>query len=200
MPSNTTPMKLPIMSKLQDGSAQRGRIRGGRECNGGTWGKPPLQSCASAALYCRLLAAGSWVFTSRSLRRHQSLQIANTFSDALDDDRNALADADAHGAQGITAAAALQLIHRGGNQACAAHAERMAECNRAAIRIDARIVVGDAQFTQHRDALRGKRFVELDDIHLIDGQADLLQQLFAGRCRADAHDAWRHAGSGHTDD
>ena len=127
------------------------------------------------SLYYWLLVASSWFFTSMFLRRHQSLQIANTLSDALDDHRNALADADAHGAQSITAASALQLVHRSSNQARAAHAEWVAECNRATILVDARVVVGDAKFTQHRDALRGERFIEFDDIHLSHGQTDLLQ-------------------------
>src|SRR3990167_6331168 len=44
---------------------------------------------------------------------------------ALDDDRNALTDADAHGAQRIAAAGAVQLVDRGREQARAAGPQRV---------------------------------------------------------------------------
>ena len=65
--------------------------------------------------------------------------------DALEHQRDALADADAHRAQRVAAAAAVQLVHRGRHQPRAARAERMAERDRAAVRVDARVVVGEAR-------------------------------------------------------
>mgnify|MGYP006871980108 CR=1 FL=1 len=59
-------------------------------------------------------------------------------SDALDQHGDALAHADAHRAQRVAAAAAVQLVHRGRHQSRAAHAQRMAERNGTPQRIDFR--------------------------------------------------------------
>jgi hypothetical protein len=75
----------------------------------------------------------------------------------------------------------------------------MAQRNRAAPGVDARVVVLQAQQAQHGQALRGKGFVEFDHVHLIQLQAGERQHLLGGRRRADAHDARRHAGHGHAD-
>ena len=54
----------------------------------------------------------------------------------LDRRCSTLTDADAHGGQRIFAAALFQTMHRGQYEPRAAHAERMAERNRATMRID----------------------------------------------------------------
>ena len=59
-----------------------------------------------------------------------------------------------------------QLQRRGAGDARARHAERMAERDRAAIRVHVLRVLGDAEFAQHRDALGGKGFVEFDDVEI----------------------------------
>src|SRR5471030_1263437 len=120
-------------------------------------------------------------------------------SNALDDDGDALPHADAHGAQRVAPAAALQLVHRGRHQARAAHAQRMAERDGAAVRIDARVVVAQAERAQHRQSLRGKGLVQFDDVDLVQRHAELAQQLLRGRHRPHAHDARRHAGARHAD-
>src|SRR6218665_1211030 len=74
-------------------------------------------------------------------------------SDAFDDQGDALADADAHGAQRIAAAAAMQLVDGGGDQPRTAGAERMAQGNGAPVRIDARIVVGQAKVAHDGQSL-----------------------------------------------
>src|SRR4051812_46059394 len=94
-----------------------------------------------------------------------------TSSDALDDEGDPLADADAHRAERVTAAAPVQLVDGRGDQAGAARAERMAERDRAAVGVDARVVVGDAEVAQNREALRGERLVELDHVDLRQCQA-----------------------------
>src|SRR5579871_3056400 len=66
-------------------------------------------------------------------------------SDTLDRDRDALTDADAHRRERPPAACLAQFERGGPGDAGARHAERMAERNRPAVRIDARIVVGDAE-------------------------------------------------------
>src|ERR1700712_4256471 len=83
--------------------------------------------------------------------------------DALDDDGDALADADAHRAERVPAPDPMQLVDRRRDQPCAAGAERMAEGDAATIGIDARVVVGEAQVAHDREPLRGERFIELDD-------------------------------------
>ena len=49
----------------------------------------------------------------------------------------------------------------------------------AAIRIDARIVIGQTMIARHRQALRGERFVEFDDVHLREFEAGFFQHLLA---------------------
>jgi hypothetical protein len=62
-------------------------------------------------------------------------------SGALDDERDALADSDAHGAERVAPAGAAELVHRGRDEARAAGAERVAEGDGAAIGIHVGAVV-----------------------------------------------------------
>ena len=75
------------------------------------------------------------IFTSRPLATVWSL-------DPLDNDRNTLADADAHGAQRIAALGAFQLIDRGRHQPCAGRAERVADRDGTTVRVDMGGIVG----------------------------------------------------------
>ena len=66
----------------------------------------------------------------------------------------------------------------------------MAQRDGAAVGIHVRGIVGNAELAQHRERLRGERFVELDDVHLRQRQASSRASSFAcRRRRADAHDA-----------
>ncbi len=76
----------------------------------------------------------------------------------------------------------------------------MAQCDCAAVRVHARIVVGDAEHAQHRQTLRRKRLVQLDHVELVDRHPELAQQFLRGRCGPDAHHARRDAGRRHSDD
>ena len=78
-------------------------------------------------------------------------------SHPLQRDRDALPDADAHRRERQRAAAFAQLQRRRAGDARARHAERMAERDRAAIRVDVLRVVGDAELAQHGDALARQR-------------------------------------------
>src|ERR1700761_8762471 len=89
----------------------------------------------------------------------------------LDRDRDALADADAHGGDRALAAALLHAMDSRHGEPRAAHAERMAERNRTAMRVDEIGIFLDAKLTKDRDALRGKGFVELDQIEVGNLQA-----------------------------
>src|SRR5579859_5532641 len=118
------------------------------------------------------------------------------FSDAFEDDGDALAYADAHGAKGVASVGAQELIERRGDQARAAGTERVADGDGSAIGIDVRGVVWDSQITQNRQGLRGKGFVQLDDLHLRELQATFCQNLTRGRGGSHAHDAGSHARGG----
>src|ERR1041384_521795 len=87
------------------------------------------------------------------------------------DDGDALADADAHSAEGVAAVRAQELIKRGGDKARAACAEWMTDGNGAAIWIDVCGVIGNSEVSQNGERLRREGFIELDDVHLVERQA-----------------------------
>src|SRR5580704_11411952 len=62
----------------------------------------------------------------------------------------------------------------------------MTDRNGTAVWIDMRRIVGNAQISQNGQRLRGKSFVQLDNIHLREGEVGLRENLF--RCRG-----WTHA-------
>src|SRR5579871_2542785 len=95
----------------------------------------------------------------------------------LDCHGDALADADAHGGERTLSTALLHAVYGGHDQPCAAHAKRMAERNRAAMRIDEVGVFGNAELAQAGDALAGKGFVELDQIEIRDLQSEPFHQF-----------------------
>src|SRR5882724_3889955 len=107
----------------------------------------------------------------------------------LDRDGYALADADAHGGERALAAALFHAVHRRHGKTRAAHAERMAERNRPAMRVDEIGIVLDAELPQAGYPLRGKGLIELDQIEVADLEAKPLHQFAGRRHRADAHDA-----------
>src|ERR1700761_4807078 len=74
--------------------------------------------------------------------------------DALDDECNSLADADAHGAKRVFLAGASELVCRGGDEPRAARAERMADRDRTAVRIHVRGVIFQSKPAHHRQRLR----------------------------------------------
>src|SRR3954447_5560065 len=101
----------------------------------------------------------NWIASSQVLL---AMTAAVYLVQLLDRHCDALADADAHGGERAFAAALFHAVDRGHRQPRAAHAERMPERDRAAMRIDEIGVVPDAELAQAGDALRGKGFIELD--------------------------------------
>ena len=71
------------------------------------------------------------------------------------------------------------MIHGRGDDAGAGGAERMADSDCATIRIDMGGIVGQTVISSYRQALRGERFVEFDDVHLREFEAGLFQHLLA---------------------
>ena len=89
--------------------------------------------------------------------------------DALDDRRDPLAHPDAHRGQAVAAAGPAQLVDQHRDQAAAAHPERMAERDRAAVDVDLGRV--EAELVDADDRLRGERLVELDQVEVVDARS-----------------------------
>src|SRR5690242_15609288 len=85
----------------------------------------------------------------------------------LQRERDALADADAHGAERAPAAGGLELIERGDHQPAARSAQRMTERDRAAIGVHLFRVVGQTELAQHCERLGSESFVELDGVKVL---------------------------------
>src|SRR5580704_1611637 len=78
---------------------------------------------------------------------------------ALDDRRHPLADTDAHGRQRIPPAGRLELPRRGQDESCTGHPQRMTQRNRAAVRVDPRIIIAESERTKTGDRLGRERLV-----------------------------------------
>ena len=85
-------------------------------------------------------------------------------------------------------------MHRREDETGTAHTKRMAERNRAAMRIDEICIFLDAELAQHRNALRSESFVEFDQIDITDLETETFQQLAHRRHRADAHNTRSNTG------
>src|SRR5699024_236614 len=97
---------------------------------------------------------------------------------ALEHHRHALAAADAHGldAEGLVLLA--QVVEQGRGDARTGHAERVAQCDRAAR--DVQLVLVDAQLTLRADDLHGKGLVDLEQVDVGDRHAGVAQHLAHG--------------------
>src|SRR5580704_9281228 len=87
---------------------------------------------------------------------------------AFEHHRDALTDADAHRAQRKAALAPMEFVHGSRGKPRTAGAEWVAERDRAAVRIDARLVVGETELPQYRERLSGERLVEFDDVDIVE--------------------------------
>ena len=118
---------------------------------------------------CEMGALGDRTYVLRATWRGHPRSIASNEGrlDLFQNHGNALAHANAHGAQRVAAAQRVQLVYGCGGQARALGAERVAQGHRAAPGIDARVVVLQAQLAQNGQALRGKGFIEFNHIKLL---------------------------------
>ncbi len=101
----------------------------------------------------------------------------------LKDHGNALTHTDAHRTQRVAPAASVQFVARGQRQSGTAHSQRVAQRNRATVRVDVRGIIRQAQLTQHAQRLRGESFVKLDNVHIVNAEPGALQHLAGGRDR-----------------
>src|SRR5437870_4218935 len=104
--------------------------------------------------------------------------------DALHRQRHALTDAGAPRGERALAPDLVQLMRRRHRDARPRHAERMAERDRAAIRIDVFGIVRKPELAHHGETLRGECLVEFDHVEIADAQAQPLHQLARGGHRA----------------
>src|SRR5688572_17599436 len=70
-------------------------------------------------------------------------------SDAFNDSSDALSHTNAHHAESVASAAAVQFVHRGRDQPGARHAERVAEGDGSTVWIYMGSVVGQTKVAQH---------------------------------------------------
>ena len=111
---------------------------------------------------------------------------------------DALAAADAGGRQAALLAAAPQLEQQRQQQPRAAHAERMAERDRAAVDVD--LVAIEPELLLDREILAGERLVDLDQIDVVERQAGARQRLARRRRRTHAHQRRLDADRGPVDE
>jgi hypothetical protein len=129
----------------------------------------------------------SGVLTSCSRRRSSVLRLGE--GGVLPDDRAAHAEADAHGGEAVADVGALgELAGELGHEAHAGAGERVAEGDRAAVRVDAGVVVGDAEVVEEGEDLHGEGLVQLEQADVLDRQAGRAQRPLGRRDGAHAHD------------
>ena len=105
-------------------------------------------------------------------------------SDALENARRAHAGADAHGHHAVLQVAAAQGVDHRGRADRAGGAERVAQRDRAAHRVDLGRI--EAEVLDHRQRLRGEGFVQFEPVDLVLGDAGApcrpRESLLSGRC------------------
>ena len=112
---------------------------------------------------------------------------------ALEQRRLALPHADAHRRQAVAAAPPPELVEQRHDEPRAAHPERMAERDRAAVDVHPLLV--DPELAEHGERLRRERLVQLDEVERRRRSTPVaVEQLPHGRDRADPHHARVDAG------
>src|SRR3546814_2150125 len=106
--------------------------------------------------------------------------------------------ADAESGEPISSPARVKLMNQRLHQPRTRHAERMAKRDGSTVGIDLRRIIRDAKAAQYGKGLRSEGLVQLDDVKLVDAQAQPGQQFLRCRHRTDAHHARRHRSEEHT--
>jgi len=119
--------------------------------------------------------------------------------DPLEDDGDPLANADAHGAKSEAAFGPEQLVRGGRGEASATGAERMADGDSAAVGVNVRGIVGQAEFAENGERLRGEGLVEFDNVHLGNHETCLRQNFLRRGDGTHSHDPGSDAGGSGSD-
>src|SRR3954454_18266285 len=125
--------------------------------------------------------------------RPAALSLKTVSANAFPEDRATHAHADAERRQPVAAAALAQAVGELRDQPDAGGGERMPEGDRAAVRIEARVVGGDAELVAPRQHLHRKRLVQLEEVDLAEGHARLLEHALRRGNWADPHQMWGNA-------
>src|SRR5439155_9887510 len=106
--------------------------------------------------------------------------------DPLYRERHSHPAADAERRQPAPGAAALELVKERDDNSRTGSTDRMTQRNRAPV--DVQPIARNRHVLQDSEHLRGERFVQLDEIEIVDGEAGTLSQFSDGGHRTDAHD------------
>src|SRR5205085_2500991 len=117
---------------------------------------------------------------------------------ALEERRLALTHADAEGGEPVVPAAAAQLVQERDDEPRAAHPERMAERDRAAVHVHLLLV--EPELADDDEALRRERLVELDEVEPARLDAGSSEELLHGRDGPNAHHPGVDSGHGAADE
>src|SRR5690606_20871817 len=113
-------------------------------------------------------------------------------SNAFKRNGDPLPDTYAHCCESIPAAIERKFERRRACNARAGHAEWMPKSNRATVRVDTLVVVGDSEIAQYCQALRCKCLVQFDDVEGISRDTGTGTELSCRRSRTNTHDAGRN--------
>ena len=94
----------------------------------------------------------------------------------------------------------LYFMGRGQGQPRPGHAQRVAKGYGAAIGVYIGGIILEPKLPHDCQSLGSKGFVQFYQIYVRHRQAELVQELFAGRCGADAHNTWGDPGHGGSKD
>ena len=89
----------------------------------------------------------------------------------LEDSGYALAPADAHGLEAEMGVAALHLVQQGGEDAGAGGGYGVAQRDAGAVDVQV-VLMGQFPLAQDCQHLGGEGFVQLDEVHVLKGEAD----------------------------
>src|SRR5215212_3407198 len=128
----------------------------------------------------------------------RSMSLTSAGLNTLDDHRNPLPSADARGGEAVALLAAAQLVENRQQEARAGGAERMAERDRAAV--DVQLLLVDVELFRDREDLSRERFVDLDEVDVVELHPRALERELRRRGRADAHELGIAAGDAPGDD
>src|SRR3989442_9470809 len=103
------------------------------------------------------------------------------FLDPLDDGGDPLAEANAHGLEPIARAAPLELVEQRRHELGARAAERVAECDRAAVDVYTAHVRVKLSLPREHD--RSERLVDLDEVDVVQRERGPLQHALGRRDR-----------------
>src|SRR3989454_567591 len=117
--------------------------------------------------------------------------VAHPLGEPLDDRRKAHAEPDAQAREPVVEILSLHLMEHRRDQPGAAHPERVAQGDRAAVHVQLGIVEADRFPGGDRDGREG--LVDLPDVDVVDLQVGARQRLPDRRNRAVQHDRWVRA-------